>query len=74
MFGLTLFSIDAIITCMAITGDNIGEEFRDDDRPQVGLPSKVVKQLTKLNAVKATIGVFETIGFIGLSIVLAIYF
>ena len=51
----------------------IGEEFRPDARRKVGLPPDVVKRLTKLNPIKSTLGVFETIGLIVISLAAALY-
>ena len=51
----------------------IGEEFRPDARRRVGLPPDVVKRLTKLNPIKSTLGVFETIGLIVISLAAALY-
>ena len=51
----------------------IGEEFRPDARRKVGLPPDVVKRLTKLNPIKSTLGVFETLGLIVISLAVALY-
>ncbi|PPR62116.1 MAG: hypothetical protein CFH10_00927 [Alphaproteobacteria bacterium MarineAlpha4_Bin2] len=51
----------------------MGEEFRDDERRRVGLPPDVIKRLTRIDPVRALLGVFETIGLIVVSIVLALY-
>ena len=51
----------------------MGEEFRDDERRRVGLPPDVIKRLTRIDPVRAWLGVFETIGLIVVSIFLALY-
>ena len=51
----------------------IGEEFRDDERRRVGLPPDVVKRLTRIDPLRAWLGVLETVGLIGLSIAAALY-
>ena len=51
----------------------IGEEFRDDERRRVGLPPDVVKRLPRIDPLRAWLGVLETVGLIGLSIAVALY-
>lgn len=50
-----------------------GAEFRDDERRKAGLPADVVKRLTKIDPLKATFGVLETVGLIVAAIAVALY-
>lgn len=50
-----------------------GAEFRDDDRRRRGLPPEIVKELTRLNPLKAWLGVLETVGLIAVAVGAALY-
>ena len=50
-----------------------GAEFRDDERRRTGLAPDVVKRLTRIDPLKATFGVLETVGLIGVALAAALY-
>ena len=59
---------------MAFVADtNIGEEFRNGERPGVGLPATVIKRLAKISALKATLGVLETVCLTSVAIAAALF-
>ena len=59
---------------MAFAADtNIGEEFRNGDHPGVGLPATVIKRLAKISALKATLGVLETVCLTSVAIAAAVF-
>ena len=55
-----------------VAGTNIGEEFRNGERPGAGLPAAVIKKLTRISALKATLGIFETICLTSLAVAAAL--
>lgn len=59
---------------MAFVADtDIGEEFRNGDHPGVGLPATVIKRLAKISALKATLGVLETVCLTSVAIAAAVF-
>ena len=56
-----------------VAGTSIGEEFRNGERPGAGLPAAVIKRLTRINTLKTTLGVLETICLISAAIAAALY-
>ncbi len=53
---------------------SIGQEFRNDTRRNKSLPPDVIKRLTRLNPVKSTLSLVETVGIIALCFTLSVYF
>ncbi len=56
----------------AARGPQRGGEFRDDERRHRSLPPDVVKRLTRLDPVKSTLAVVETVGLIAATIAVAV--
>ncbi len=51
-----------------------GAEFRNDNRKTRSLPPAMVKELTRLNPLKSTLAIFETVGVIAVCVGLSLYF
>ena len=56
-----------------VADTNIGEEFRNGERSGAGLPAALIKKLTKISALKATLGILETICLTSLAVAAALF-